>query len=131
MKTTLGVFAVILAVVAWICYSIIYMQPPLCRTPWDHHYAVNSPCTENLREIDSSKEFWAIATHKEPGAAVDVGEVNDFLKGGEAPACPLGGVYTYNAVGERPTCSLGSTTREKVRLGLFSWTWSRAHIYKE
>ena len=62
-------------------------------------------CINNLRQIDSGKEQWALAASIKQGTAADVTEVNEYMK--KAPKCPAGGDYTYGAIGtEDPTCSL-------------------------
>ncbi len=61
-------------------------------------------CINNLRQIDSAKEQWALATGQVDGAAVDEDAVNEYIK--KTPSCPAGGTYTYGAVGEDPTCDV-------------------------
>ena len=61
-------------------------------------------CLNNLRQIDSAKEQWALATGKVGGAASVEAEINEYIK--KVPACPAGGSYTYGAVGADPTCSV-------------------------
>ena len=70
--------------------------------------AQRQACMMNLKTIDSAKEAWAAENRKANGDAVDEPAVNANLKNGQAPDCPGGGTYTYNAVGTPPTCSLGS-----------------------
>jgi prepilin-type N-terminal cleavage/methylation domain-containing protein len=61
-------------------------------------------CINNLRQIDSAKEQWALATGKVDGAAVIEAEVNEYIK--KTPVCPAGGSYTYANVGTDPSCSV-------------------------
>jgi prepilin-type N-terminal cleavage/methylation domain-containing protein len=70
--------------------------------------AQRQACVMNLKTIDSIKEAWAAENKKANGDAVDEAAVNSMLKNEQAPECPGGGAYTYNAVGTPPTCSLGS-----------------------
>lgn len=62
-------------------------------------------CINNLRQIDSAKEQWAIANGINGTADVVVPEVNEYIKGGTTPICPAGGTYTYNVMGTDPTCT--------------------------
>ena len=71
--------------------------------------AQKNACINNLRQIDSAKEQWAMATRAAPDAAVDQlatgsNTVNEYIKGGE-PKCPAGGTYVYENVGTNPTCT--------------------------
>lgn len=61
-------------------------------------------CINNLRQIDSAKEQWALATLAATGA-VDEVAVNDYIKGG-GPSCPGNGTYDYNPVSVLPACSI-------------------------
>jgi type IV pilus assembly protein PilA len=70
--------------------------------------AQKQACIMNLKAIDSVKEAWAAENRKANGDAVDEPAVNSLLKNGQAPECPGGGTYTYNAVGSPPTCSLSA-----------------------
>lgn len=66
--------------------------------------AQNNSCINNLRQLDSAKEQWAMANNKNDGDGVVNTEVEEYIKGG-APTCPAGGTYTYGPVGTLPTCS--------------------------
>jgi len=70
--------------------------------------AARQACIINLKTIDSAKEAWATEARKANGDAVDETAVNSLLRNGQAPECPGGGTYTYNAVGSPPTCSLSA-----------------------
>lgn len=61
-------------------------------------------CINNLRQIDSAKEQWALANGKVQDASVTESEVNEYIK--KTPVCPAGGSYTYGAVGTDPTCGV-------------------------
>ena len=61
-------------------------------------------CVNNLRQIDSGKEQWALADSVADKAASDVTEVDEYMK--KTPKCPAGGTYTYGAIGTDPVCSL-------------------------
>ena len=65
-------------------------------------------CINNLRQIDSAKEQWAMANNIAGTAAVVTTAVNGYIKGGTTPVCPAGGAYTYNAMSTNPTCNNAS-----------------------
>ena len=72
-------------------------------------------CINNLRQIDSAKEQWAMATkataNAEVTAAMQSAEptatnsINEYIKGGE-PDCPAGGTLVYQNIGSNPTCTV-------------------------
>ena len=66
--------------------------------------AQKNACINNLRQIDSAKEQWAMASMVSTGA-VNETEVNTYMRHG-APTCPGSGTYTYNPVSTSPTCSI-------------------------
>lgn len=70
-------------------------------------------CINNMRQIDSAKQAWALATSADNGTQTDADAVNEYLKNAATPICPAGGTYTYNAVDRPPECSrhgvLGAT----------------------
>lgn len=71
--------------------------------------AQKNACIQNLKQIDSAKEQWALENKKTEGASTAGSEsaVDAFMK--SAPVCPGGGSYTYNAVGTNPSCSLSAS----------------------
>ena len=71
--------------------------------------AQKNACIQNLKQIDSAKEQWAMENKKTEGASVAGSEsaIDAFMK--SAPVCPGGGSYTYNAIGTSPSCSLGAS----------------------
>jgi prepilin-type N-terminal cleavage/methylation domain-containing protein len=73
------------------------------------HYSTKARfrmCFENLTQIESAKELWAIQAHKHIG---DVPTDNDlfgpllFIK--VKPPCPAGGTYALMPLGENATCT--------------------------
>ena len=64
-------------------------------------------CINNLRQIDSGKEQFALAYKIAQAAAVNTTSVNEYIKGNSTPVCPAGGTYTYNEVGTNPVCNIG------------------------
>ena len=71
--------------------------------------AQKNACIQNLKQVDSAKEQWALENKKTEGAATAGSEtaINAFMK--SAPTCPGGGTYTYGVVGTSPSCSLGAS----------------------
>ncbi|MCX8156853.1 MAG: prepilin-type N-terminal cleavage/methylation domain-containing protein [Verrucomicrobiae bacterium] len=75
--------------------------------------AQSRACINNLRQIQASKQVWGVEKSKAP---TDVPTDDDligptlYLK--VKPACPAGGVYTYNALGQPVTCSVEGHTLE-------------------
>jgi len=66
--------------------------------------AQKNACMNNLRQIDSAKEQWAIASMVATGA-VNEAQVDEYMRHG-APTCPGSGTYEYNDVSVSPTCSV-------------------------
>jgi type II secretory pathway pseudopilin PulG len=60
-------------------------------------------CINNLRQIESAKEQWALAARKNTGDPVVTTEVDVYMK--KAPICPGGGVYDYQALGTDAQCT--------------------------
>ena len=71
--------------------------------------AQKNACIQNLKQIDSAKEQWALENKKTEGTTTAGSEaaINAFMK--SAPDCQGGGTYTYNAVGTNPSCSLSGS----------------------
>ncbi len=67
-------------------------------------------CINNLRQIESGKEQWAMANNKADGDAIDTAEVATYIKGSELPACPASSIYTYNAIGVNAACANTTTS---------------------
>jgi prepilin-type N-terminal cleavage/methylation domain-containing protein len=63
-------------------------------------------CINNLRQIDSAKEQWALAEKKTNDDAIDTTGADEYIKGDTTPSCPAGGTYTYGVVGTNPACDL-------------------------
>ncbi|MDP6416982.1 MAG: type II secretion system protein [Gammaproteobacteria bacterium] len=66
--------------------------------------AQKNACVNNLRQIDSAKEQWAMASMVSTGAVVEA-QVNEYMRHG-VPACPGSGTYAYNNVSVSPTCTV-------------------------
>ena len=70
-------------------------------------------CINNLRQIDSAIQQWALEGNQAAGAAVTKSAVTPYISragsGGIFPQCPSGGQYVMTTVQEKPTCSIGQT----------------------
>ena len=62
-------------------------------------------CINNLRQIESAKEQWAMAQNKSDGDPIVTTQVATYIKGGAMPGCPASGTYSYNKVGTTVTCT--------------------------
>jgi prepilin-type N-terminal cleavage/methylation domain-containing protein len=73
-------------------------------------------CINNLRQIDSAINEWALENGQSNGAPVaNVKTVSGYIKmnsAGSVPGCPASGTYTTTSVGAIPqvTCSLSTLT---------------------
>src|SRR5664279_734449 len=70
-------------------------------------------CINNLRQIDSAVQTWALETKQAANATVAYTDVKDYLK--NSVMCPSGGTafsdsYSLNGVTNKPTCKLVSST---------------------
>ncbi len=76
--------------------------------------AQQKACINNLRQIDSAINEWALETGKSSGATVGgVTAVSAYIKlnaSGSVPGCPARGVYTTHNVGDaaQVDCSLST-----------------------
>ena len=64
-------------------------------------------CINNLRQIDSAVQTWALENKKAASATVDFTDISGYLK--NAVICPAGGTtfgdsYTITDVKTKPTC---------------------------
>ena len=73
-------------------------------------------CINNLRQIESGVNQWALETGQISGTAIpDINTVSAYIKlnsSSNVPTCPGGGVYTTTSVGSVPQviCSLSTLT---------------------
>ena len=70
-------------------------------------------CINNLRQIDSAVQTWALENKQAANASVSYGQIKDYLK--NEVICPSGGTsfadsYTLNGVTNKPTCQKVSST---------------------
>jgi prepilin-type N-terminal cleavage/methylation domain-containing protein len=61
-------------------------------------------CINNLRQIESGKEQWALEAKVPQGTAANTTEVNRYMKA--VPVCPAGGTYAYTSIGTDATCTI-------------------------
>jgi len=68
-------------------------------------------CINNLRQIDSAVQQWALESGASAGSSVDYSNIRPYLK--SAVSCPLAGTdktfvtsYTLNGVTNVPSCKL-------------------------
>ncbi len=64
-------------------------------------------CINNLRQIESGIQQWALEANQSASAAVTSTVVTPYLGRGAAghwPTCPAGGTYTLVDVSTKPTC---------------------------
>ena len=70
-------------------------------------------CINNLRQIDSAVQTWALELKKAPDATVGFSDIQNYLK--NEVKCPSGGTtfadsYQLNGVTNKPTCLKASDT---------------------
>jgi prepilin-type N-terminal cleavage/methylation domain-containing protein len=70
-------------------------------------------CINNLRQIDSAANQFALEQHKRTGQYITFpDDLTPYIKlnaNSEIPVCPAGGIYTCGTVGDAPTCDLSNT----------------------
>jgi len=70
-------------------------------------------CINNLRQVDSGKEQWAMENNRSTGN-VTTTAVDAYIKGNTTPTCPGGGTYVYQALQTNPSCSITSPTSHSL-----------------
>jgi len=67
-------------------------------------------CINNLRQLDSAKEQWAMEHNKVDSDMLVSADLEPYLKKGivSGLACPSGGAYVVTRVSAKPTCTLGA-----------------------
>jgi len=70
-------------------------------------------CINNLRQIDSAAQQFAIEQRKTTGNPITYpGDLTPYIKlnaTSKIPPCPAGGTYACATVGNNPTCDLSTT----------------------
>lgn len=69
-------------------------------------------CVNNLRQIESGKEQWALENKAKTGADVDTTEVDLYMR--VPPKCPASGNYTYGKVGTDASCDIVTPVAHKL-----------------
>ena len=65
-------------------------------------------CINNLRQIDSAIQEWALENKQVASAAVTSANLRPYMgRGtiGQWPSCPAGGTYAVTTVATKPTCT--------------------------
>lgn len=60
-------------------------------------------CIDNLRQIDSAKEQWAMENFAAVGENVGEAEITPYFQRGY-PVCPAHGEYVIMPIGQNPQC---------------------------
>jgi prepilin-type N-terminal cleavage/methylation domain-containing protein len=71
-------------------------------------------CINNLRQIDSAAQQFALEQHKRTGQGINYpSDLTPYIKlnaNNSIAPCPAGGVYSCATVGNVPACSLSAST---------------------
>jgi len=104
----LGITASVFAV-----FLLVLVAVPNFVTPKADNGTPVGICRNNLRQIDSAANQFALEHHLTKGDSINFpNDLTPYIKlnsAGKIPGCPQGGIYTLKKVGNSPTCSLGST----------------------
>ena len=68
-------------------------------------------CINNLRQIDSATQTWAMENNKSGSDAVTSAAIQPYVNRGTGavwPVCPSGGTYAVSDVQTKPTCTKSS-----------------------
>jgi len=75
-------------------------------------------CINNLRQIDSAIQEWALETGQNNGATIgNIATVSAYIKmnaNNSVPICPANGTYTVGKVGDNPQISCSLSTLESA-----------------
>jgi prepilin-type N-terminal cleavage/methylation domain-containing protein len=70
-------------------------------------------CINNLRQIDSAANQFALEQHKRTGQSISYpSDLTPYIKlnaNNNIPVCPAGGNYSCSTVGNAPTCDLSTS----------------------
>ena len=73
-------------------------------------------CINNLRQIDSAAQQFALESHRKPGDTITYpSDLTPFIKlnaNNSVPPCPAGGTYSCGTVGNAPTCTLSTLANQ-------------------
>jgi prepilin-type N-terminal cleavage/methylation domain-containing protein len=62
-------------------------------------------CINNLRQLDSAKQQWALEYRRANTATPSPDEVRIYFKNNQYPSCPASGIYVLGAVNTDPACT--------------------------
>ena len=68
--------------------------------------ATANACLNQLRQIDSAKQQWALEHQKTVQSVPTDKDLSPYLPGQVIPTCPGGGKYTLGPVASAPVCSI-------------------------
>jgi hypothetical protein len=74
-------------------------------------------CINNMRQIDSAVQQWALENARKNSDALDASAIVRYIKGGVMPTCPAGGLYILApSVGTTPAvkCPNAQSTPPRV-----------------
>lgn len=66
-------------------------------------------CVANLRQLDESKQQWAMELKKNVDAVPTVDDITPYLRANSLPACPVNGFYNLRRIELAPACSFYAT----------------------
>ena len=69
----------------------------------------SNACVNNLRQIDSAKQQWALENSKRSDDIPTESEIVAYFRDNKLPLCPQGGAYTIGRVDEDPKCSISTS----------------------
>lgn len=95
----------ILVVVGILAFIIAIAVPNIFKS---RDKAQRDGCIENLRQLDSALQQWAVQNNKTDADPVAVADLVPYLDKEKNPKCPAGGTYATTVVGANPTCSLSA-----------------------
>lgn len=72
-------------------------------------------CINNLKQLETAKEQWAMENKKSAGDACAISDIVGVgLHIHDQPVCPAGGTYSVNVVGTKASCSLSAAPESHV-----------------
>ena len=98
LSKTTKVMMVVTAV-AGVCPAAWMLWSPAYRT------SASAACINNLRQLDSAKQQWALENGKNTNDVPSWDGINLYI--GRGVKCPKGGTYILGRVSQLPKCSIG------------------------
>jgi hypothetical protein len=90
-------------------------------------------CVNNLRQLDSAKQEWALENGETNGTIVTVADITPYIqldRNGNIPKCPAGGTYILGRVGDDVKCSIGKSDWPNEHFLEDSNLFTRADVIK-